>query len=115
MVRDANGQSLAYVYSRENESGARIAKLVTPDKARRIASNIAKLPALLSDRACRLAKAALSALNGVKSSAHCPYYKKSTSGGYLMRGTSMRYRPKIGSRTRVEALDPKDSSPFWGR
>jgi hypothetical protein len=29
VVRDANGQSLAYVYSRENESDARIAKVLT--------------------------------------------------------------------------------------
>jgi hypothetical protein len=47
VVRDANGQSLANVYSRENESDARIAKVLTPDEARRIASNIAKLPSLL--------------------------------------------------------------------
>jgi hypothetical protein len=46
-VRDSNGQSLAYVYSRESESDARIAKVLTEDEARRIAANIAKLPALL--------------------------------------------------------------------
>ena len=38
-MRDANGQSLAYVYSRENPSNAHMAK-----DARRIAFNIAKLP-----------------------------------------------------------------------
>jgi hypothetical protein len=48
VVRDANGQSLAYVYSRENPSDARMAKVLTEDEARRPASNIAKLPALLS-------------------------------------------------------------------
>ena len=46
-MRDSNGQSLAYVYSRESESDARIAKVLTEDEARRIAANIAKLPALL--------------------------------------------------------------------
>jgi hypothetical protein len=47
VVKDASGQSLAYVYARENEHDARIAKVLTMDEARRIASNIAKLPALL--------------------------------------------------------------------
>jgi hypothetical protein len=46
-IVDANGQSLAYVYSRENASDAHIAKVLTEDEARRIASNIAKLPTLL--------------------------------------------------------------------
>jgi hypothetical protein len=47
VVRDANGQSLAYVYYRENDSDARMAKVLTEDEARRIAANIAKLPGLL--------------------------------------------------------------------
>jgi len=46
-VVDANGQSLAYVYSRENPNDAHMAKVLTEDEARRIASNIAKLPVLL--------------------------------------------------------------------
>ena len=46
-MRDHNGQQLAYVYF-EDELGRRsAAKLVTKDEARRIASNIAKLPQLL--------------------------------------------------------------------
>jgi hypothetical protein len=47
IVRDANKFPVAYVYF-EDESGRRAAaKLMTKDEARRIASNIAKLPALL--------------------------------------------------------------------
>ena len=45
-VKDATGQSLAYVYARETERDAHIAKVLTEDEARRIASNIAKLPTL---------------------------------------------------------------------
>ena len=44
---DANGQSLAYVYSRDTDSDALIANVLTTDEARRIASAIAKLPKLL--------------------------------------------------------------------
>jgi hypothetical protein len=47
-VIDANGQSLAYVYSRETKDAAQIAKVLTEDAARRIATNIAKLPSLLT-------------------------------------------------------------------
>ena len=47
-VCDANGQSLAYVYSRENASDAHMAKVLTEDEARRIAANVAKLPSLLA-------------------------------------------------------------------
>jgi hypothetical protein len=44
VVRDHNGQQLAYVYF-EDEPGRRLAaKLLTKDEARRIAVNIAKLP-----------------------------------------------------------------------
>ena len=45
-VLDAEGQSLAYVYGHCDMRDAQIAKGLTLDEARRIASNIAKLPEL---------------------------------------------------------------------
>jgi hypothetical protein len=47
VVRDANGQSLAYVYSRASETDAIQANVLTDDEARRVATNIARLPQLL--------------------------------------------------------------------
>jgi hypothetical protein len=48
IVRDANGQALAYVYF-EGEPGRRAAaKLLTPMRARAIGAKIANLPELLS-------------------------------------------------------------------
>jgi hypothetical protein len=47
IVKDRGGPALAYVYY-EAEAGRRsAANLMTKDEARRIAANIAKLPALL--------------------------------------------------------------------
>jgi hypothetical protein len=39
VVRDANGQALVYIYSRDNEAEALQAKVLTKDEARRIAVN----------------------------------------------------------------------------
>ena len=47
-IMDANGQSLAYVYGHADPRDAQVAKALTLDEARRIASNIAKLPKLLA-------------------------------------------------------------------
>jgi hypothetical protein len=46
-VIDANGQSIAYIYGHADKRDAETAKALTLDEARRIASNIAKLPSLL--------------------------------------------------------------------
>ena len=46
-IVDGNGQTLAYVYGHADSYDAGIAKALTLDEARRIASNIAKLPILL--------------------------------------------------------------------
>ena len=44
-VIDANGQSLAYFYARENDHDSRTAGVLTMDEARRL--DFAKLPELL--------------------------------------------------------------------
>jgi endo-1,4-beta-D-glucanase Y len=47
IVRDSDGQALAYVYYEEQPGRRSAAKLLSKDEARRIAANIAKLPGLL--------------------------------------------------------------------
>ena len=50
-IVDANGQTLAYVYGHADARDSAIAKGLSLDEARRIASNIAKLPELLGAQA----------------------------------------------------------------
>ena len=49
-VLDANGQSLAYVYSQEDKRRRQHRRVLTENEARSIASNIAKLPNLLAKK-----------------------------------------------------------------
>jgi hypothetical protein len=44
IVKDHNGQALAYVYYEQEPGRRAAANLLTKDEARRIAVNIAKLP-----------------------------------------------------------------------
>ena len=46
-MSDATGQAVAYTYFRKDENEARQANVLSRDEARRIATNIARLPELL--------------------------------------------------------------------
>jgi hypothetical protein len=50
VVRDANGQALVWIYSRDSEAEAMQAKVLTKHEARQIAVNVARLPELLGKR-----------------------------------------------------------------
>jgi hypothetical protein len=47
IVRDANGQALAYVYFEEEPGRRAAAKLLTKDEARRMGVDFAQVPGLL--------------------------------------------------------------------
>ena len=47
VVRDDNGQALSYLYFDDDAHRRAVNKRLTKDEARRIATNIAKLPRLL--------------------------------------------------------------------
>jgi uncharacterized protein (DUF2384 family) len=56
VVRDDNGQKLAYVHSEDEPRRRSVANLLSKDEARRIAVNVAKLLDLLRDRFERITR-----------------------------------------------------------
>jgi hypothetical protein len=48
VVKDANGQSLAYLYGRETKADADTTQVLTLAEAQRIANEIAKIPVYLA-------------------------------------------------------------------
>jgi hypothetical protein len=53
IVKDHGGKSLTYVYFEEEPGRPSAANMLSRDEARRIATNIAKLPDLLRERPSR--------------------------------------------------------------
>jgi hypothetical protein len=53
IVRDHNGQTLAFVYCKDEPGRRTTAKLLTRDEARRIAANIAKLRGRRAKAGCK--------------------------------------------------------------
>jgi hypothetical protein len=47
VIRDRNGQGLAYIYYEKEPGRRRVAKLLSKDEARQIAANFATLPELM--------------------------------------------------------------------
>jgi hypothetical protein len=78
VVRDADGQQIAYVYYSNDPDRRSAGKLLTKDEARRIAANIAKLPDLLGRR--EVADRLLLVPNGHRSNGR-PADKASRSAG----------------------------------
>ena len=129
IVRDANGQALAYLYFEEEEAGRRAAaKLLTRDEARRIAANIAKLPSDLaridlrqssiwpSTRKCRLREVrsyhvAFFNLSRICCHSHWarPRTHRSVFGGRQLRPFGPR-KEKSGNAPRETSCTPRPLS-----